>query len=299
MPELPEVETVVRDLNKNILGQKIEDVWSDHKKTVKKPENFKEFKKKLKGKKIKKIWRRGKNIIFDLSEGLNLLIHQKLTGHLLVGKWQLKKGKWQAKTPGPLLKDPMNRFLHLMFWLDDGRMLALSDLRKFAKVELLDRKNLEKELSFLGPEPLKKNFTFKKFKEILKKKKGKIKKVLLDQKIIAGIGNIYSDEILWQAKINPFKDASKLSNFEFTAIYKAMKKILKKAIKCGGESFSDFRRPSGEKGNFDPFRMVYRRKGEDCRRCEKKIERVKIGGRSAHFCPFCQKTNKKTSSILL
>ena len=102
MPELPEVETIVRDLNKAILGRKIEDVWSDFRKMIKKPKDFEEFRKRLKGKKIQKIWRRGKNIIFELSQGLSLLIHQKLTGHLLLGKWEQKNGRWLAKIPGPL-----------------------------------------------------------------------------------------------------------------------------------------------------------------------------------------------------
>jgi len=292
MPELPEVETIVRDLNKVILGRKIEDVWSDFKKMVKKPKDFEEFRKKLKGKRIKKIWRRGKNIIFDLSEGLSLLIHQKLTGHLLLGKWEFEKETWRSKISGPLIDDPMNRFLHLILWLDDGKMLALSDLRKFAKAEIWEKDDLEnsKEFKNLGPEPLEKDFTFEKFKEILvQKKKGKIKQVLMDQEVIAGIGNIYSDEILWEAKIHPFKEISKLGETELKNIYQAMKEILPKAIELGGESISDFRRISGEKGGFDSLRKVYRREGESCFLCGAKIKRVKLGGRSAHYCPNCQK----------
>ena len=287
MPELPEVETTVRDLNKKVLGRTFVDVWTDFKKMIKKLKDFAEFKKKIKGKKIQKVWRRGKNIIFDLSGGLNLLIHQKLTGHLLLGKWELEKGKWQAKVPGPLVEDPMNRFLHLMFWLDNGQQLALSDLRKFAKVELLGQEELKKELSSLGPEPLEKPFTFEKLKEVLPKK-GKIKQVLMDQTVIAGIGNIYSDEILWKAKIHPFKEVSKLSEEELKKIYQATKGILEKAIKVGGESISDFRRISGGKGDFDPLRKVYQREGEKCSRCGTIIKRMKLASRSAHFCPNCQ-----------
>lgn len=290
MPELPEVETTVGDLKKAqppILGAGFVDVWTDWPKMIKRPKNIDLFKKEIKGKKIKKIWRRGKNIIFDLSQGLSLLIHQKLTGHLLLGKWEKKEKGWQPLIAGPL-EDPMNRFLHLIFWLDNGKQLALSDLRKFAKVELLHQEELKKELSSLGPEPLEKDFTFEKFKEFLPKK-GKIKQVLMDQTVIAGIGNIYSDEILWTAKIHPFKDVSKLSETDLKGIYQAIKKILPKAIEVGGESISDFRRISGEKGGFDPLRKVYRREGEPCFRCQAKIKRVKIGGRSAHYCPKCQK----------
>ena len=289
MPELPEVETIIRDLNKEILGSKIQDAWTDFPKMIKFPKSFEQFKKEIRGKKIEKIWRRGKNIIFDLSGRMSLLIHQKLTGHLLLGKWALEKGQWQAKIPGPLAEDPMNRFLHLMLWLDNGRMLALSDLRKFAKVELLNPEELKKELSSFGSEPLEKSFTFEKFKDCLKNRKGKIKQILMDQTVIAGIGNIYSDEILWQAKVHPFKDVSKLREAELKKIYQAMREILPKAIKLGGESISDFRRISGERGYFDKERKVYRREGEKCSRCGTIIKRAKLAGRSVHFCPRCQK----------
>ena len=288
MPELPEVETTVRDLKKKILGRTIVEVWSDFPKMIKKPESFEQFKKRIKGKRIEKVWRRGKNILIDLSDNKTLLIHQKLTGHLLLGKWKKEKGKWVSEVKGPLSEDPMNKFLHLIFFLDNKEMLALSDLRKFAKVELVEKKEIQKELSSLGPEPLSKDFTFEKFQEVLKRKKGKIKQVLMDQEVLAGIGNIYSDEILWQAKIHPLKETKTLKKEELRKIYKAMREILAQAIRLGGESISDFRRPSGEKGGFDKMRKVYRRQGERCFRCKTPIKRIKIGGRSAHFCPRCQ-----------
>jgi formamidopyrimidine-DNA glycosylase len=290
MPELPEVETTVRDLKKTVLGRIFFDVWTDAKKMIKKPKKFGDFKKELIGKEILDVKRRGKNILFFLSSGKILLIHQKLTGHLLFGIWKKEGGIWKSEIEGPLKEDPMNGFLHLIFFFKDGWQLALSDLRKFAKVEILTKEELEKELSALGPEPLEEDFTFEKFKErILKKKKGKIKQVLMDQEVIAGIGNIYSDEILWKAKIHPFKRVGKLSEEELKKIYKAMREILPRAIEVGGESISDYRRPSGEKGGFDLLRKVYRREGEKCFRCGAKIKRVKLGQRSAHFCPVCQK----------
>jgi len=292
VPELPEVETTVRELKKAqplILGAGFIDVWTDFEKMIKKPKNLEELKKEIKGKKIENIWRRGKNILFDLSGGKILLIHQKLTGHLLLGKWERKNDQWQAKIPGPLAEDPMNRFLHLMFRLDNGQMLALSDLRKFAKAEFGKREEILKELEDLGPEPLEKSFTFEKFKARLKGKKGKIKQVLMDQNVIAGIGNIYSDEILWEARISPFKEIKRLSDEELEKIYKAMRKILKRAIEFKGESISDFRRISGERGFYDKERKVYRREEEKCSRCSSLIQRKKIAGRSAHFCSVCQK----------
>jgi len=288
MPELPEVETIVLDLRKKVLLRTFIDVWTDWKKMIKRPNSFEEFRKAIIGKKILDIRRRGKNILIDLSQDKILLIHQKLTGHLLLGKWQFKNGNWQSLIKGFLSEDPMNRFLHLIFWLDDKRQLALSDLRKFAKVELWDNEELKKELSSFGPEPLEKDFTFEKFKECFKGKRGRIKQILMDQTVIAGIGNIYSDETLWQAKICPFKDVSKLTDEELKEIYQAMKEILAKAIKLGGESISDFRRISGERGHFDKERKVYRREGKPCPSCGTKIKRTKLGGRSAHYCPNCQ-----------
>ena len=291
MPELPEVETIVRDLNKTgahkLLCARFINVWTNFPKTIKEPESFEQFKNKIKGKEIQKIWRRGKNIIFSLSESYFLLIHQKLTGHLLFGRWEFREGEWVA--PAGPLAEKVNSYIHLLFTLDSGQMLALSDLRKFAKVKLLDNEKLKKEISFLGPEPLEKDFTFEKFRRSLEKRKGKIKQVLMNQEIIAGIGNIYSDEILWRAKVHPFKDVSKLTRKELENIYKSMREILAKAIKLGGESISDFRKISGKKGHFDKERKVYQREGEKCSRCGEIIKRVKLAGRSAHFCPKCQK----------
>jgi len=139
----------------------------------------------------------------------------------------------------------------------------------------------------LGPEPLDKDFTFSKFKSVLKR--GRIKQVLMNQEIIAGIGNIYSDEILWHSRVNPFKEASKLSNKELKEIYGAIKDVLQEAVKLKGTSISDYRDINGKKGFFSNVRKAYRREGEKCLRCGAKIIRKKIGGRSSHFCPSCQK----------
>lgn len=292
MPELPEVETTVRGLKSKILGLEIKDVWTDFDKILKKPKSFKKFKKSLKGKKIKNIRRRGKNILIDLSSNKILLIHQKMTGHLLLGKWVLKNGEWFSKIKGPLRDDFHNRFLHFIFFLEKNKHLALSDLRKFAKIELWDKNELEnfKEFKSLGLEPLEKTFTFSKFKQALaKRKKGKIKQVLMDQKIIAGIGNIYSDEILWEVKVNPFRDINTLKEKELRKIYRAIKNILRKGIRAKGDSVSDYRRVDGTKGSFGALEKVYGREGKKCKRCKSLIKRKKIGGRSAHFCPICQK----------
>ena len=144
MPELPEVQTTVNGLKPKVLNRTFVDVWSDWKKTIKRPKSFEEFLSQIKNKKIKNIWRRAKNVIFDLSDGHSLLIHQKMTGHLLYGTWNIKLGTWKPVDQKGPLNDPYNRFLHLIFFLDNGKMIALSDARKFAKVELWKTEDLKK-----------------------------------------------------------------------------------------------------------------------------------------------------------
>lgn len=293
MPELPEVETTVKGLRSKVLNRAFVDVWSDWKKIIKKPSppagGFELFKKELKNKEIKNIYRRAKNVIFDLSDNYSLLIHQKMTGHLLVGKWQEQNGKWKPIDEKSLLNDPYNRFLHLIFFLNDKNMIALSDARKFAKVELWKTEELKKELEKIGPEPLEKSFTFEKFKKIFENKKGRVKQVIMNPDVIAGVGNIYASEALWAAKIHPEKNVAKLREKELKSLYQAIRKVLELSVKLGGESFSDYRKPDGSKGDFDTERKAYKREGQKCHGCGTKIKRISFGGRSAFYCPTCQK----------
>jgi formamidopyrimidine-DNA glycosylase len=290
MPELPEVEIAVRSLNKKVLKRTFVDVWTDFPKNIKKP-GLEEFEKEIKGKKIIAVRRRGKNIIFILSGEKTLLIHQKMTGHLLLGNWEKQGNYWIPEKKGPMSDDPRNKFLHLVFSLDNKKQLALSDLRKFAKIELWDSLEFDKSetMTSLGPEPLDKKFTFEIFKKVVTKK-GKIKQVLMDQSVIAGIGNIYSDEILWESRIHPLRQAFGIKESGLKIIYSAIKSILKKAISVKGDSFSDYRLLDGKKGGYQNFQKVYGREGKPCKRNDGgTIERLKIGGRSGHFCPICQK----------
>ncbi|KKP98114.1 MAG: Formamidopyrimidine-DNA glycosylase [Parcubacteria group bacterium GW2011_GWC1_38_17] len=307
MPELPEVETISKDLNKKIPGLKIRDFWTDFKagkglgKNIQLPPDIGKFKKEIISRKILKVYRKGKNILIDLSGGKLLLIHQKMTGHLLVGKWQINKVKSlklkvQSLVSGEM-QEKVNNYIHAIFYLSNGRQLALSDLRKFAKIMAGDKDKIEAlpDLKNLGPDPLE--LTEKEFVEILNKQKGKIKQILMDQEILSGIGNIYSDEILWFAKIHPFARVEKLSNKNLKNIYKYTRQVLKEAIKLRGASISDYRDPEGKSGGYDKIRRVYRREGEKCPStslgtglyCNGIIKRIKIGGRSAHFCSKCQK----------
>ena len=295
MPELPEVQTTVNDLNRKIKGLTITGIWTDWPKYLKKG-----FEKEVTGRKIEKIWRIGKNIIFDLSGGKIMLIHQKMTGHLLIGHWQIKNNQ-PISTEKGLLAEKVNDYIHAIFWLSDrpsfakateGKMMGFSDLRKFGKILVTDKKDFDnlKDLKDIGPDPLTPKFGFNEFKSLISKKRGPIKKILMDQNVVSGIGNIYSDEILFVAKIHPLKKAEKLGDKELRAIFEAAKKILKKAIKLRGTSTSDYRDTAGKAGRYTEVRLVYQREGEKCpQRCGGTIKRLKINGRSAHFCPYCQK----------
>ncbi|MBU6431422.1 MAG: DNA-formamidopyrimidine glycosylase [Patescibacteria group bacterium] len=291
MPELPEVQTIVNDLRKFLPGLKIGNVQTDWEKMFLHP-NFSKFKKEVIGEKILNIKRIGKNILIGLTGDKTILVHQKMTGHFLYGNWELKNGKWLSKNDDPIRSDPQNRFIHMVFDLSNGRQLALSDLRKFAKVLLCptDKLNELEDIKNLGPDPTAKDFDFKKFKERLVGKKGKIKTVLMDQTVFAGIGNIYSDEILWLSGIHPLKPVPSLTQKELKTIFNSTKKILKRALEARGTSDSDYRDPCGKKGHYQEILYVYGLKGEKCQKNDGGvIQRIKVGSRSAHFCPVHQK----------
>lgn len=288
MPELPEVTTMVNGLREKTLKRSITDVWSDAKKIIKRPDSFSKFKRQVIGLKIEKIDRKGKVILISLNENKTLLVHPKMSGHFLFGKWKKTAEGWKPSKQG-LLSDPMNRFIHLIFWLDNGYMLAFTDLRKFARIELwpTDKLGEANLLNQIGEDALA--ITLKQFKEVLKSlKKWKIKPLLMNQKKIAGIGNIYSDEILFRARVNPFRTAESLKKGEIERIYRSIGVILRKAIKVSGSSISDFRRIDGDKGEFQKLTKVYGHQGEKCPKCGGLIETKKLAGRSAHFCPKCQ-----------
>jgi formamidopyrimidine-DNA glycosylase len=304
MPELPEVETTTRGLRKTIKGLAIKDIWTDlntkdrrQKGNVANIKYFIVFKKEVLGQKVLSIERRAKNILINISGDKTILVHLKMTGHLLYGKYKFKKinqqKKWVPAEKGPL-NDPFNRFVHVVFTFSNGKHLAFSDARKFGKITLLPTKTAHdtKHLNNVGPEPLEKSFDLKRLKERLNKKpNGKIKTVLMDQSIIAGIGNIYSDEILWRANVSPERKVSKINEEEIKLIFKAIKETLAKGIDFGGDSMSDYRNIYGLPGKFQLHHEAYRRTGEKCRKknCKGIIQRKVIAGRSAHFCSVHQR----------
>ena len=306
MPELPEVETTVKGLRKNVVGLKIKNIWTDlstkdkrQMGNVANPVYFKFFKKEVTGRKIISAERRAKNILINLNNRKTILVHMKMTGHLLYGKYIYSSGRkvgtgWVPENVKSPLNDPFNRFIHVIFNFTNGKSLAFSDARKFGKMTLVDTNEIHssKHLNNIGPEPLEKQFTVENFKsKIIKKPKGKIKTVLMDQSVIAGIGNIYSDEILWKAGIHPEKRVTKITETEIKKIFKAMKEILKKGIYFGGDSMSDYRNIEGLPGKFQLKHKAYKKVGERCEKngCSGIIVRKKINGRSAHFCPVHQK----------
>ncbi len=277
MPELPEVQTTVNGLNSTVKNRRIVDIWTDyrsshkmHRDSVKNKKFFESFKRIVIGKKILKAERRAKNILIHLTGGQTILVHMKMTGHFVYNRPDYPHVRFSMK-------------------LDNGKILALSDMRRFAKVTLIETKSLNKSLHLanLGPEPLDTKFKINNFKlRISKKPRGKIKTVLMDPSVIAGIGNIYSDEILWRAGVHPASQVAKIPKKNIGEMFRATKILLKKGIDFGGDSMSDYRNIKGERGKFQEEHRAYQKTGERCtkRGCAGRILRMTIGGRSAHFC---------------
>ena len=277
MPELPEVETISRQLNGFLAGKKIKSVEIFLPKIIKAPPA--EFKKAVLDAQVKKVWRRAKILIFELLNGYSILIHLKLTGQLIFQKPEIKNQRlW--------------KYTHLIFNFQDGSRLLFNDLRQFGYVKLVKIEKLAELLAKenFGPEPLEKNFTLKVFEKILRQRpRAKIKQFLMDPKNLAGIGNIYSDEILFVAGVHPSRRVETLKGKETEKIFENSKKILQKAIKLRGTSADTYFDARGQEGKFLKELKVYGKKGEKCVKCRGEITRIKIGGRSAHFCPRCQK----------
>ena len=306
MPELPEVTTTVNGLRVALKGLSFLDVWTDLSKekvikqfenTIKSKKFFTYLKKQIKNQKITSVERKAKNILINLSNGKTILIHLKMTGHIIVGKYvySKKENKWLPdKNERKELHDPFNRFIHAVFPLSNGKAMVFCDSRKFGKITLIDTKGADDtiHLKNLGPEPLDKNFTFKKFIDrlILKPNKN-IKTILMDQSIIAGIGNIYSDEMLWLSNINPESKINKIPNKNLKLLFNSMINVLNKGIDFGGDSMSDYRDTNGKRGNFQHHHNVYQKNKERCSKksCSGVIMRKVLDGRSAHFCNSHQK----------
>lgn len=301
MPELPEVETIRHDLADIILNKKIISVTILSPKTASHSAAF--FKKELSGRKINEIGRRGKLLIFRLeskgqresqeieSRGIDyLLIHLKMTGQLLYRDRNNRIAGGHDLGVGEELKELPNKHTRAIFELDNGGKLFFNDLRKFGYIKLVTELELKKLLvSNYGPEPLTPAFTFLAFQKALARTNVKIKAALLNQKLIAGLGNIYVDEVLWAARINPERSIKKISPAELRKLYLAINRIIKLAIKHRGTTFSNYVDSRGRSGNFSKFLKVYGHGGEECPNCHNLLKKVKIAGRGTHYCLKCQK----------
>ena len=278
MPELPEVETIRRQLDKLLAGKKISQVQVSLPKMVKLPlDKFKEI---VIGAKINCVARRAKILIFELSGGWSILVHLKLSGRLIFRK------------KGEALKEQDTKWNHLIYYFSDGSRLFHNDLRQFGYVKLVETEKLAEFFvkEKFGPEPLDKDFSLDDFSALLiRRPKIKIKQFLMDPQNIAGIGNIYSDEILFFAGIHPLRRVGDLKVAEIKKIFEGIKKILPEATKLRGSSDSDYLDARGQEGEYVPRLKVYGREGQKCKKCSGIVQRLKINGRSAHFCAICQK----------
>ncbi|MGI6712508.1 MAG: DNA-formamidopyrimidine glycosylase [Bacillota bacterium] len=274
MPELPEVETIKQTLAQYITGREIVEVTVNHPGSIKTP-GISEFKEMIIGKRIINISRRGKYLVIKLSHEYILVIHLRMTGQLIYSEKSM----------------PLKKHTHLIFGFDNGMELRFVDQRRFGCVWLVPENDIFQisGLHTLGVEPLSEDFTLSYLTGILKARKAKIKQVLLDQKSLAGIGNIYADEILFHSEIHPERTAASLTDTEINKLYGTIKNILNKAVKHRGTTFSDYVDGRGEKGSFQNYLKVYQRKGEKCSRCGTGIIRIKMGSRSAYYCPGCQR----------
>jgi formamidopyrimidine-DNA glycosylase len=269
MPELPEVETIVRDLRQDIVGQTIikarfltRSVWYD---TPPSPSKIKSD--------INAINRRGKNILISLSNGHILAIHLKMTGRLTF------------ENGNPLIK----KHTHFIMDLASGAQVRFNDIRRFGYLDLFKKSEIEKRpyLAALGPDALV--ISRDDFIKIIQAKKRIIKSLLLDQKVIAGLGNIYSDEALFYSGIHPRAISSGINKVKAIRLYVSVVNVLNRAIDSRGSSIDDYVDGRGAKGSFQNSHMVYGREGEPCKKCGRPIVREVIGSRSAHYCPRCQR----------
>jgi formamidopyrimidine-DNA glycosylase len=281
VPELPEVETVARDLRTLVVGTTITAVrwtWARSFRSGD-PEAFARA---VGGRTIVGTARRAKLVVLDLDDGHSITIHLKMTGQLFV-------------VPAAATEDP---YVRVVLTLDDGRELRFRDIRKFGRIGISSRNPLSGELEGqlggergfrgFGPEPLDPGFTPRLFRARLRGRRGRLKALLTDQGFLAGVGNIYADEALWEARLHPLRSASTLRPADEGRLYRALRRILAEAVEQRGSSIDDYTAPEGD-GRMQERLRVYQRAGEPCPRCGRPIRRIVVGGRATHFCSWCQR----------
>jgi formamidopyrimidine-DNA glycosylase len=270
MPELPEVETVARGLSAPLVGQIFASVTVRWPRTIAEPA-VEEFKEQIVGRRVLSVGRRGKYVVISLDRGY-LLIHLKMSGRL------------QVVPAG----EPLDKHTHTIFDLEGGAQLRFRDVRKFGRVYLVSE--MEQVTAKLGPEPLASEFTLHLFRQRLARRSGRLKSLLLNQAFVAGLGNIYADEVLFAAGLHPLRKADTLTGQEQERLYLAIRTVLHRAVTGRGTTLSDggYTDARGRPGEYQDRIAVYGREGEPCRECGASIERIVVGGRSTHYCPCCQ-----------
>ena len=272
MPELPEVETVRRGLEKLILGKKISNIEIRYPKMIKTDLN--QFQKELPGQVIQSMGRRGKHLLFNLRDKV-LISHLRMEGKYFYYPDEI----------------PERKHAHILVHFEDGTTLVYEDVRKFGTMELLAPELLDSYFisKKLGPEPTDQDFDLGRFKLALKKSKKSIKSHLLDQTLVAGLGNIYVDEVLWRAKVHPSRHSNSLTAQEARKVHDETIKVLGQAVEKGGSTIRSYTNAFGEDGTMQEFHQVYDKAGQACSRCGSTIEKIQLGGRGTYFCPKCQR----------
>lgn len=287
MPELPEVETVKRGLSKLIIGRKIVGIKSDNPKSF--PNSLNDVDNFLVDALITGVRRRAKVLLIDLSTNYTLVTHLKMTGQMVfVGSEE----RFAAGHPNDSLVGKLpDKSTRVTFDFADGSHLYFNDQRKFGWVRLiptLEVPNID-FMKRVGPEPLEADFTVEQLISQFKKRSGtSIKAAILDQSVIAGVGNIYADESLWGAKIHPVRKVSSISDIEFAELYKEVRFVMNLSIEKGGSTNRNYVNAEGKKGSYMDFARVFRREGLECPRCGSEIIKIRVAGRGTHICPNCQ-----------
>lgn len=280
MPELPEVETVARSLAAQVLDRRIVAVEKlDWERMVETPD-LASFLAHLPGRQILAIGRRAKWLLLTLDDGWTLALHLRMSGRISVHD--------PTVTP--------NIYTHLVLALDDGRRIFFEDQRKFGRVRLLDADGLAALNASLGPEPLQESFGPDDLAERLLRRHTRLKPLLLDQSVIAGLGNIYVDEALWHAQLHPNRAASSLHSDEIARLYAAIRTVLEQGIHNNGSTLRNYRDGYGERGQNQEYFAVYGRKGQPCFRCGASIVRIVVAQRGTHLCPVCQPEQAQLST---
>jgi formamidopyrimidine-DNA glycosylase len=303
MPELPEVEYTARQLRASIIGATISHVHVFWERTVGYPE-LATFLSEVSERQIEGVRRRGKLLLVDLSGNFFLSIHRRMTGNflLLPAGWHIDTSlrtsdvaAWNTRGPTFVPENGLEnsysrelQYCRICFDFSDGRRLLFTDPRKFGRVELWPAHREDEALKDLGPEPLGSAFTVTYLSDELARRRTSIKQTLLDQTMVAGVGNIYADEALFYAHIHPLRRSDSLTSSEISLLHEGIVSVLTLGIEHGGTSFNDYRDLWGEAGDNYNHVHVYKQSGKPCPRCGTLIERIVIAQRSAHFCPGCQ-----------